>query len=203
MRLSGKVRNFSISLSSSEIMGVMMSDDYTADIETRINECVAGGEKQTEEALRLFKEWISSHTSTTVLEGDILDADSGGTSAGCMTRPILESVVSAGFLIQRRSSAAAGLYALWHPKIGELVRVIDAMSRHIHGVVRRTRYKEVSERSLIASKAKEKTRGKVPRGAGSAEGAGFRYHIADMVGRGLLNKIDGPSGVLLRIPKKT
>jgi hypothetical protein len=174
----------------------------------------------------------ASHTTRFLPSADAKDGGSGGVPESAqpvLTLQEVHAVLASGYLIAKRDTKAVGVYYITHPKvnvsyvssilnqslcdadkIGELLCAVEHMSTEITRTIKKSQYKEISERSLVGTPGRAPKGGhgyvrgkkKVPKDGWA--GMGWKYHIYEMAGRGGLLRIDDNSPeALLRLPTST
>lgn len=195
LRSQGKLRLFDCQAGAL----LVQTTDYCRDLDRAAAAATASDQKSLAEALRAFRTWVTCpHTS--VLRSNLIAGNMHGTT-GATAAPLepaqLQLLERAGFLKPRRDSHTQ-VEAFWlhHPAVGAAMVHVLQRRRQILQIVRRTRFKEVSERQL--GKARLST------GSGPQEPAvpfALEFLLQDLLGQQLLSELRTPSGErLFRLP---
>jgi hypothetical protein len=81
------------------------------------------------------------------------------------------------------------LFLLSHYQMGSLANWITSARREIVAAIKRTKFKELSEKEL------EKRKGKL-----ISSPIGLKFHLSDCIGCGVIRKCEAPGGVFYRLP---
>jgi hypothetical protein len=131
----------------------------------------------------LIDDASSSSTSNAAIDDD-------NTTLSQFNTKEIETIIRSGFFQARRDSGTASS-ALWysHPGLGAITLMIRSTRTAVQRCIRSTKFKEISEKQL-----QKKPDKMFP--------LGFKFHLSDMLGAGLLVSVPLPgAGSLLRLPK--
>jgi hypothetical protein len=183
----------------------MKNSHYLSDLQHSIFLLESSNASGAAIALQKFYNWLNTSTKARILLTDLL---APSLSTPPLTLIDIDHIVRHNYLIpHRHSQAQQSLYSLSHPKIGEILHTCSVMCDTVRDAIRRKKYKEIREEELSRfegrAEGKNKFR-KIPAGsAPEGSGLGWKYHLYDLIGSGVIERVEtgGLQGAMLRIKK--
>eukprot|EP00903_Cladosiphon_okamuranus_P016658 g15361.t1 len=101
---------------------------------------------------------------------------------------VTSKLIRAGFLLPRRDVGREEAYWFSMPQLGKVVTAITRGRKDIVAALKRTRYKEMRRAAMEKKNPAKST------------GLPLSFHVRDLLGLGMIQELDTPSGTFLRLP---
>eukprot|EP00752_Nemacystus_decipiens_P006137 g5535.t1 len=101
---------------------------------------------------------------------------------------VTSKLIRAGFLLPRRDVGREEAYWFSMPQLGKVITAISRGRKDIVAALKRTRYKEMRRAAMEAKNPAKST------------GLPLSFHVRDLLGLGMIQELDTPSGIFLRLP---